>query len=339
MFDILHNNYFNEHYKSGFINTEILLSNELIDDIKKYYLTKEIGQNDFPKFFTNNEHLAYLESRLLGFISNYFPKNSKKIVKNFYAKAYSKAIYCEQIFIKKVLQQLLQKNFHKIFKTRYMVASYDMYLCNDHLSPGAGIHTDLPNFHHFYETENDLSIYIPLVDLNEQNGGRIKTLPENKLKVPGNVLLKLLYEHFSMDNNCIDQNGYINPEKISQKSINIFIKSKSHQELMILYKNLISLARTQYKNDFELTTENKGQVLLFNNKNFHLAENWKNKNINREIYVIRMFPLYDIKIKLKHQLHKKRFNNYLIDTKNIEIYYYNNGIDVANIASNEKIKF
>ena len=116
--------------------------------------------------------LAITVPGAIGIFFNAFPKTAKKMVKKFYDRAYNKAVYCEQAYIEKVLAQLLKKDFQKIFRTRYIVASYDMYLRNGHQSPAAGIHTDLPNSHHVYETENDLSLSIPLVDLDDENGGR-----------------------------------------------------------------------------------------------------------------------------------------------------------------------
>src|SRR5688500_9796878 len=172
MLNILKENYFKEHYSTGFVETDISLSDELVHEIKQHYLNKAEGHNDFPKFFVRNEHQAYMEGKALGVVLNTFPKFAKKMVKQFYDKPYKKAVYCEQAFVKQVLNYLLKNDFQRFFKTRYMIASYDMYLRNDHLCPAAGIHFDLPNFHHFYETENDLSIYIPLVDLDDDNGGR-----------------------------------------------------------------------------------------------------------------------------------------------------------------------
>lgn len=64
----------------------------------------------------------------------------------------------------------------------------------------------MPNFHHFSETEQDITIYIPLIDLNMENGGRLAILPEarSKLRVPGNVLLKLMEEFFGAMPSCVD---------------------------------------------------------------------------------------------------------------------------------------
>jgi hypothetical protein len=338
MHNILKENYFNEYYSSGFVETNLSLPDELVDEIKQHYLTKAEGHNDFPKFFVNNEHQVYMEGRALGLFFNTFPNIAKKMVKKLYDKTYRKAVYGEQAYIEKVLKYLLKNDFQRFFKTRYIVASYDMYLRNDYLRSAAGIHTDFPNFHHFYETENDITIYIPLVDLDDKNGGRIRVLPESKLKVPGNILLKFLYQYFSVDSSNLDEDGYVDPDKISPEATAAFAKSKPHQDLMNLYKSVIGLAKSHYADDFLMTTETKGKVLLWNNKNFHAAERWKNEQIDREVYVIRMFPIYDVNIKLKRNLHGNLFNNFLLDTEKGEIHRYDHQIDLSQIPAEAKLE-
>ncbi len=338
MHNILKPDYFNEYYATGFVETDTTLPDALVEEIKQCYESKAEGHNDFPKFFVNNEHQVYLEGKVLGFLFNTFPGFAKKMVKKLYDKTYKKAVYGEQACIEKVLKYLLQNNFQRFFQTRYIVASYDMYLRNDYERSAAGIHTDLPNFHHFYETENDLTIYIPLVDLDDNNGGRIKVLPESKLKLPGNILLTFLQQYFSAKPDCVDADGYIDPDKISPKELAGFIKSKPHQDLMNLYQSVISLAKKHYAHDFRTTNESKGKVLLWNNKNFHAAEAWKNEQIDREVYVIRMFPIYDVNIKLKHNLHGNLFNNFLLDTVTGEVTRYDHPVDLSKIPVEAKLK-
>ena len=338
MHNILKEKYFNEYYSSGFVETNISLPKDLVDEIKQHYLAKADGHNDFPKFFFNNEHQVFLDSKALGIFFTVFPNIAKKMVRKLYDKAYKKAVYGEQAYIEKVLKYLLANNFQRVFKTHYIVVSYDMYLRNDYLRSAAGIHTDLPNFHHFYETENDLSIYIPLVDLDDENGGRIQVLPERKLKIPSNILLNFLSTFFSNHHHFLDANGYLDPDKISPKMIANFVHSKPHQDLMSLYKSIIGLAKKHYADEFKMTTETSGKVLLWNNKNFHAAERWKNKQIDREVYVIRMFPIYDIKINLKRNLHGELFNNFLLDTETGELHRYEQQVDLGQIPDEDKLK-
>ena len=338
MLNILKEPYFAEHYANGFLETDISLPGALVDEIQHHYAAKSKGHNDFPKFLVKNEHLVALESRALGLLFGAFPSVGTKMVKKFYDRAYDKAVYCDQVFIEKVLKQLMESGFQRLFQTRYIVAGYDMYLRNSHRSPGAGIHSDLPNFHHFYETENDLSLYIPLVDFDEGNGGRLSVLPESKLKMPGNVLLKLLYDHFSRSPESLDAAGYVDPDKVGTAALAAFIKSRPHQELLALFKGVIAFAKTQYAGEFRKTVETRGKVLMFNNKNFHAAEDWKNAEVDREVYVIRMFPVYDARIGLKREIHGTLANNFLLDMKMGEVRRFDDAVDPGRLPDEEKLK-
>lgn len=328
---ILNDPHYDDYYAKGFVETGITLPPAMVDDIKAHYATIATGRNDFPKFFKDNEHLAYYEGQALGVLFNAFPGVASKMVKRFYGRAYDKAVYCQQVAVERVLTHLLEQGFHRMFRTRYIVAGYDMYLRNTHQAPPAGIHSDLPNFHHVYETENDLSLYIPLVDLDDANGGRLSVLPEGKMKLPGNVLLRLLHDHFSRDPKYVDDDGYVDPDRIDAEGIASFAKSKPHQEMMAMYKGVIALTIKNYAKDHLRTDERKGRVLMFNNKNFHAAEQWRNKDYDREVYVIRMFPLYDVRIKLKRHLHGSLINNFLIDTHEGTVRRLDDRVNLAQI--------
>jgi hypothetical protein len=334
---VLKDNYFNEYYGSGFVETGMFLPDALVDDIKGYYLNAEKRRNDFPKFFVDNEHQAYLDGKALGTLFTLLPKLAEKMVKRLYDRTYESAVYADQAFIPRVCEHLLANGLGRFFRTRYFVVGYDILLSNDHSRSGAGIHTDLPNFHHFYETENDVTLYVPLVDLDDANGGRIMVLPESKLKISGNVLLKQLQDHFGQDGRFLDSDGYIDPERISAADLAGFIKSKPYQKLMAYYTNVIALARKRYSPEFEKCEETKGKVLLWNNKNFHAVEPWKNKELTRAVYIIRLFPIYDTKIKLKSRLHGKLFNNHLIDTETGEIQRQEQAIDISRIPGEYKL--
>lgn len=337
MLDILKDQYFNEHYCKGFVETNISLPDELVDEIKDHYSAKVAPRNDFPKFFANNEHQAYLDDWKLGFLFTNFPAYAKKKVKELYDSVYDRAVYCDMSYIDRVIKYLFENDFSRFFKARYFVVTYDIYLRNNHRLPAAGIHTDLPNFHQFYETENDLTLYMPLVDLDDDNGGRLRVLPESKLKVPGNILLKLMYEYFSEKPEYLDENGYVDPDLIGPPDIASFVKSKPYQDLMNLYKGIITLARKQYADDFHPTVETKGKLVLFNNKNFHDVERWKNEQMDRQVYIIRMVPLYDAKINLKTLLHGTRINKCLLDMKTGEIHKFDQRVDITQIPDDYKL--
>ncbi len=336
MLDILEDRYYRDYATQGFVDTGVVLPKDLVEEIRGHYAGITAGHNDFPKFFAGNEHLAYMEGRVVGAVMNAIPGLGVRMVEKFYGKVYEKAVYTSQTFIPRVLDWLLQNGIARLFRTRYLIAAYDMYLAGDHLRPAAGIHSDLPNLHHIYETENDLSFYIPLVDLDETNGGRLSVLPESKLKMPGNVLLRMLAEHFS-DSVYRDGDGYLDPDDLSPQALKTFIQSKPYRELFATHKHLTWLAKNQYAADFQTTDESAGTVMLFNNKNFHAAEAWKCQTVKREIYVIRLMPLYDVPIKLKKRLHGQPINNFLLDLRQGVVKIHDTAVDVSRIAPEFKL--
>ncbi len=341
MQNILTTQAFNEYFNNGYINTGVTLPDTLITAMKNHYKNVAEARNDYPQYFTDNEHQAYLESKVTGFLFSLFPKLAKHMVSKLYSKSYNKAIHLEQVFIEQICSTLLQHAFQHFFKTRYLVASYDIYLGNDHNHRSfIDIHSDIPNFHHFYETENDITLYIPLIDVNETNGGRLFILPESeaKLKVPGNILLKLFEDSFLKKPEYLDENGYIDSTKINEKDFNTFINSTDYQTLMKNYKISTDFVKNYYKDAFVQKDWKAGEIVMFNNKTFHAAESWRNPDFNREIYMVRLLPVYDTKIQLKNTLHGSPFNKYLIDTQEGSIQRYDHGVDFSKIPEQEKLK-
>ncbi|MCF7965372.1 MAG: phytanoyl-CoA dioxygenase family protein [Methylobacter tundripaludum] len=341
MQSILNTQYFNEYFTNGFIDTGVSLPDGLLEDMKNHYKNVAEVRNDYPQYFTKNEHQAYLEGKITGSLFSLLPGLANKMVTKLYSKSYNKAIHLEQTFIEKVCSHLLQQNCQRFFKTRFIVASYDIYLGNDHNHRSfIDIHSDIPNFHHFYETENDITVYIPLIDVNEDNGGRLAILPESKckLKVPGNVLLRLFEDAFLNIPAYLDENGYIDSDKIDAAAMKNFINGAPYKALMENYKISTNFVRDYYADKFIKNDWQAGQVVLFNNKTFHAAETWRNPDYNREIYMIRLLPIYDTKIQLKKTLHGSRFNKYLIDTQTGSIQLYQDSVDLSKIPQQEKLK-
>jgi hypothetical protein len=341
MLNVFREEYFNEYYTRGYIDPGIRLDDSLVEEMRDHYRQLPENRNDYPQYFKKNEHQAYLESKLTGLISSLMPKYTERMVEKLYSSAYNKAVHAEQVFIGRICTHLLQNGFGKLFKTRYQIASYDIYLGNDHKHRSfTDIHSDIPNFHHFYETESDLTIYIPLIDLDAANGGRLNILPESKckLKVPGNVLLKILEEFFGTNSACLDEHGYIDPDRISDGDMARFIKGKAYQDLMQSYKTSTQLVRDHYAGEFIKDDWQKGKAVIFTNKNFHAAESWKNENEIREVYMLRLLPVYDCRIKLKGRLHGRQFNNHLIDMQSGVVHRFDREVDLSRIAESDKLK-
>ncbi|HEY8355969.1 MAG TPA: hypothetical protein VIL30_00805 [Ramlibacter sp.] len=341
MIDVFTEAAFNTYYTRGYIDPGIDLPPALVEEMRQHYGGQPDTRNDYPQYYKKNEHQAWLEGRVVGLISTLMPRYSERMVEKLYGESYNRAVHGEQVFIQRLVTHMLEQGFGRLFRTRYLVASYDIYLGNDHLHRSfTDIHSDIPNFHHFYETESDITIYVPLVDVNAANGGRLAILPEarSKLKVPGNVLLKILEQHFLARPHCLDANGYIDPDRIGQADMDSFIKGRPYQDLMQNYKTSTALARTYYGDEFVMADWAKGRPVIFTNKNFHAAESWRNENMHREIYMLRLLPVYDCRIRLKDKLHGRLFNHHLIDTREGVVHRFDEAVDFSRIPAEDKLE-
>jgi hypothetical protein len=336
MQEILSDAAFRDFHRNGYLGLGSELPLGTLSALRDHY--QKLGsRNDSICFLAGNEHLGYAESWSIGVFMNVFGPLGRRYLKRVFDASYEQCIFSQQAFIEPVLTHLLANGFARHFRTRFILASHDMFLSGDARHPGAPIHVDTPNFHHFYETENDLSLFVPLVDLDETNGGRLSVLPESKLKGPFNVLLKMVRAHFSSDPACLDENGDVDPDRIDARRLRVFVKSATYQTLLGFYGRMNALARTHYADELTTVTQRAGEAILFCNKNYHAAEKWRNAARRREVYVIRMSPLYDAGIRLRRQLHGAVVNNFLIDMQEKTITRFSQAVDVRTIASAQKL--
>lgn len=254
------------------------------------------------------------------------------------AKKYHKSIYAEQRFVEQIFDVLFAQEVTRYFDAHYLIVSHDIYLENDREQTAFSMHADIPNFDHFYETENDLSILVPLVDFNEENGGRIMILPESKMKVSSDALLLLLHDYFGNDVTVLDQSGFIDPAKISTERLDRFKEGQGYSAFLEYFAQSTAMAHHYLAHGHFLSPDvRRGEIVLFNNRNFHSVERWKRDDVNRKLYLIRCLPIYDIKMRLPDRLHGKPFNNFLVDLKEKTITRFEKAVDFATIEAQHKL--
>ena len=254
------------------------------------------------------------------------------------AKKYHKSIYAEQHFVEQIFEVLFAEDVTRYFDTRYLIVSHDIYLENDKEQTAFSMHADIPNFDHFYETEKDVSILVPLVDFNEENGGRIMILPESKMKISSDALLLLLKDHFGNDVTVLDENGCIDLEKISVDRLDRFKESQGYAAFLEYFAQSTAMAQHYLAHGhFLIPNVRRGEIVLFNNRNFHAVERWKRDDTTRKLYLIRCMPIYDIKMRLPSRLHGKLFNNILVDLKEKTITRFNQAVDFSRIEAQHKL--
>nr|ADA82583.1 PedK-like protein [uncultured bacterium psy1] len=329
-----------EFFANGLLRPNVCVPAELVDEIKAHYGALAV-RNDISAYAYNASEQA---TRMTATSANgsletaLTEEEMKAVLDKRIDKKYHKSIYAEQRFIERVFEVLFAQNVTRYFNTRYLLVSHDIYLEHDRERTAFSMHADIPNFDHFYETENDVSILVPLVDFNEENGGRIMILPESKMKVSTDSLLLLFEDFFGADTSALDENGCIDPEKIPGNRLEQFKESSGYTAFLDYFAQSTAMAQ-RYLNHGHFGTPDvqRGEIVLFNNRNFHAIESWKRDEIDRELYLIRCMPIYDIKMRLPNYLHGKPFNNILVDLEEKTLKRFNHAVDLSTIEANHKL--
>lgn len=331
-----------EYLANGLLRPNASVSAELVNDISAHY-GAIAARNDISAYAYNAGKQA---SRMAVKSADDSPEATrteeerKASLDKRIAKKYKKSIYAEQQFIEHVFKVIFAEDATRYFDARYLLVSHDIYLEHDREQTAFSMHADIPNFDHFYETENDVSILVPLVDFNKENGGRIMILPESRMKVSSDALLFLLKDFFENDPATLDQGGCIDPEKIPASRLDQFKESEGYTAFLDYFAQSTAMAKRYLDHGhFRAPDVQRGEIILFNNRNFHAIERWKRDDINRKLYLIRCMPIYDIKMRLPGRLHGKLFNNMLVDLKEKTITRFEHAVDFSTIEAQHKLSW
>ena len=208
---------------------------------------------------------------------------------------YSRNIHTTSHITYEMLRALLEGGIASILGDIPLLIGNEEYLECSMGDSKYGFHYDSYSFNLFYEHMDDLSIYIPFVDMTEETGGRLFVQPD----VNSNEFYK--YRHYS----SLEFGDFC--RQIFQKSSNDLItreelenldcNSKTVQKLKKHLLTLQSQVHTFYPNISPemLTpiTAKAGEVFIFNNRYYHWIEPMK-KSITRCSMVLRCHALYDI---------------------------------------------
>ncbi len=340
MYALLKPDAVSEFLANGILRPNVSVPAQLVDEIRSCY-NAIAARNDIGAYAYNAASQAArmaTKSADGAAVTAITEEERKADLDRRIDKKYRKSIYAEQQFIERVFEVIFARDVTRYFGARYLIVSHDIYLEHDRERTAFSLHADIPNFDHFYETENDLSILIPLVDFNEQNGGRIMILPESRMKVSSDALLLLLEDFFGTDPSALDENGYIDPEKIPADRLDRFKESEGYSAFLEYFAQSTAMAKRYYKHGhFAAPEAQRGEIVLFNNRNFHAIEPWKRDEFDRALYLIRCLPVYDIKMRLPSRLHGKLFNNFLVDLEERTVKRLDHAVDLSTIEAKHKL--
>ena len=266
--------------------------------LEQSYITQ--AREVFASYTTKDSNFGYYYSNV---ISNYAkPKNLRHFWGNFLNRhfpalearkeqfrRYSKCVFDTSSFMPIFIQACLDRGLTDSFADKNFLLSHDVLFESDRQDSTFGFHYDPFSWDFFLQSGDDLTLYMPLQDLNEESGGR------------------LWVEKFSQDQDKFATRNsdvadffatcarYAELNQYGQVSRDACKKSKHADRIADAYgKLLMSRHRKPPKQADEMSviTAQAGEVFVFNNKNFHTVEPWK-LHSKRQNFSTRLLPLYD----------------------------------------------
>ena len=222
---------------------------------------------------------------------------------------YDKTIFGSTDLLPLVLNECITNDVGSCLGDVPLLVGHDIYLENSRDKTSFGFHEDGFDWDNFYQSGDDLSFYIPLVDLTEETGGRLHVEQNGDKTVRYRDWNRRILEfsEFCQSVGAVDQRGLV-----TQKSI---LQSSQRKMIAECYTKIIEGRKHLPKpepEELQPINFNAGEVVLFNNKRYHNIEPWLAEHL-REVYIIRGVPLYDLGLAPpSHFLNNVPCNRYLL---------------------------
>ena len=272
--------------RNGYIRTGINLSEDLISGIAGHYRSLPSSASNWSYFLTRS--LSHCnESKWKSMVRVLRAQTIHRRVRK---TVYDKSIYGTSPLIKPVVNYCLEAGLTRHLADTPLMVGHDIFLESDGSKKTFGYHEDNFGWEIFFQTEHDITLFIPLHDLSKESGGRLIVESDpgrNDRHQDRNAWIRAFAEK-CRSMGALDKQGRV--------TRNAIMASPHRREIAKEYNRLI-LLRSQALLHPELEQMSPinmkaGEVILFNNKNFHDVEPW-NLPSYRSIYIIRTIPLFD----------------------------------------------
>lgn len=297
---------------TGFVRTGISIPDFLLGQISDMYGRIPATASNWKYFFRDPASRSsafgrrHLSKSILRKLRSW--RRGPSVPRN----PYEKSIYGSSRMIPLVLNRCLEHGLSEFLGEVPLLVGHDILLEGSRDHSSFGLHHDGFGWDIFFQTGDDLTLYIPLQDLNEETGGRlcVESHPmESALFEDRNDYI-LRFVDYCRKYGAVDQAGRVTREAAE--------RCENRERISTEYKRVVAERddRVQsYGRKIEMTQidAKRGEVVLFNNKYFHDVENWKHVG-HRSIYIIRCFPLYRMGlVPPSYFLNDVACNRYVID--------------------------
>ena len=276
----------------GFVRTGLVLSGGALSAIRDVYREMPASESNWSYFESNvaaklgaQGARARMKRLLRSLVAR--RKATKPDV-----RIYEKSIYGSTAMIPMVLEQLLAQGLKDHLADMSFLAAHDILLEGTKDDHSFGFHHDGFGWDIFFQTGDDVTIYIALQDLNHVTGGRlsVERHPEDSVLFEGRNREILSLAQFFREQGAGLRHGRVTKEGAETCRRRRHVADAYHK-LVEKWDQLT----TAHRGKIEMTQIDmrKGEVILFNNKMFHDVERWKSEE-HRLVYIIRCLPLYDM---------------------------------------------
>ena len=314
---VLNDSVLAEYRENGFVRTGIHVPTELLSRVHATYKAMPSSASNWSYFGTTSldksisgKGRAKLRWHLVRKFAPWVLHLHTRLV------LYRKAIFGSSDALPDVLEACLDQGLAGCLGAIPFLVGHDLYLEQDRKQLSFGFHEDGFAWAKLFQTDDDVSLYIPLQDLAEETGGRLKvhSKPEESAMHRKRNDDIILFSSYCREFVEPDQNGLITRESLE--------KCPHHRKIGEEHTRLSKRRREPpypEPGDMNPIDARKGEVILFNNKRFHDVERWK-LDTPRAIYAIRLFPLYDIGFAPPTNfLDGARCNRYLLDAREVTL--------------------
>ena len=191
-----------------------------------------------------------------------------------------------------VLQVCLDSGLSESLGEVPLLIGHDILLEGTKAHSNFGFHDDGFGWDIFFQTGDDLTLYVALQDMNARTGGRllVERRPERNIQYHDRNAYIQRFAHFCREQGAVDAHGRVTREAAASCRRRNRIAAE-HQKLGDEWKDRVESHSGKVEmSPIELR---EGEVVLFNNKLFHDVEPWKMDTL-RSTYIIRCIPLYDV---------------------------------------------
>ena len=204
---------------------------------------------------------------------------------------YDKSIYGSSESLPLVLRECLDRGLADHRGEIPLLVGHDIYLESDRNKRTFGYHEDRFGWPIFYQTEDDVSFYIPLRGVSEDTGGRLlvdRHPDRNDVNGNRSEWIKR-FADFCKEQGAVDGRGLVTRKSVETSSRRRVIAKKYNK---MLFQRGVTASQPEPEDMIPIDSS-AGEVIIFNNKRFHDVEPWK-LDVHRAIYIVRCFPLYDL---------------------------------------------